>query len=92
MAYYEPNQQQQQRDPYSQVDQDGDLDEIYAGAKRINQNARAINGEVVSQNHLLDHLGDDIEGGTSALRAQTAKAELVNKRKKKVHTSINFRS
>ncbi len=89
MAY-----QEQQRNPYSQLDQDADLDVVYAGARRLNQNARAINGEVVSQNHLLDNLGTDIEGGTSALRQQTAKAELVNKHKKKVmylsHLSLHI--
>ncbi|ETV99508.1 hypothetical protein H310_08182 [Aphanomyces invadans] len=80
---YQPGQQQQ-RNPYSQFDQDADLDDVYAGAKRLHQNARGIHGEVQSQNHLLDHLGDDIEGGTAALRAQTAKAEMVNKNKKKL--------
>ncbi|KAF0698746.1 Aste57867_10651 [Aphanomyces stellatus] len=76
--------QEQQRGPYTHANQEADLEEVYAGARRLNHNARAINGEVVEQNHLIDHLGNDIESGTGALQTQTAKAELVNANKKKL--------
>ncbi|KAF0698745.1 Aste57867_10650 [Aphanomyces stellatus] len=77
------NYQQQQRG-YTQAHQDADLEEVYAGARRLNQNARAINGEVVSQNHLIDNLGNDIESGTGALQNETAKAQIVNANKSKL--------
>ncbi|CAK4480632.1 unnamed protein product [Aphanomyces euteiches] len=73
----------QQHTPYTQNDQDADLEEVFAGAKRLNQNARAINGEVVSQNRLIDDLAVDVEKGTTDMAAQTAKAEIVNKQKSK---------
>ncbi|KAH9142749.1 hypothetical protein AeRB84_009830 [Aphanomyces euteiches] len=74
----------QQHTPYTQNDQDADLEEVFAGAKRLNQNARAINGEVVSQNRLIDDLAVDVEKGTTDMAAQTAKAEIVNKQKSKL--------
>jgi hypothetical protein len=77
-------QYHQQYTPYSRQQQDEDLDIIYHGAKRLNQHARAINGEVIEQNHLIDDLSDDIDAGQRDLEAGVAKAEMVNKRKKKV--------
>ncbi|CAK4870387.1 unnamed protein product [Aphanomyces euteiches] len=82
----------QQHTPYTQNDQDADLEEVFAGAKRLNQNARAINGEVVSQNRLIDDLAVDVEKGTTDMAAQTAKAEIVNKQKSKVGSATTIKS
>ncbi|EQC35474.1 hypothetical protein SDRG_07182 [Saprolegnia diclina VS20] len=74
--------QQQQR--YNREQQEADLDEVLVGARHLNHHAKAINGEVVSQNHLIDNLGDDVEAGAAELRFQAEKAALVNAQKKKM--------
>ncbi|OQR98100.1 hypothetical protein ACHHYP_09170 [Achlya hypogyna] len=76
------SQFQQQR--YNRDQQEADLDEVLVGARHLNNHAKAINGEVVSQNHLIDGLGEDVEAGAAELRFQAEKAMLVNKQKKKM--------
>ncbi|OQS02864.1 hypothetical protein THRCLA_21306, partial [Thraustotheca clavata] len=69
---------------YNREQQETDLDEVLVGARHLNNHARAINGEVVSQNNLLDALGNDVEAGANDLRFQAEKAALVNQQKKKM--------
>ncbi|KAF0698747.1 Aste57867_10652 [Aphanomyces stellatus] len=78
------NHEQFPHGPYTQACQEADLDDVHAGASRLNQHARTMHSEMVGQNDLLDCMASDIEGGTYALQKETAKAQLVNANKGKL--------
>ncbi|KDO24789.1 hypothetical protein SPRG_20823 [Saprolegnia parasitica CBS 223.65] len=64
--------------------QEGDLDEILAGAKRIKNHAIAAQDEVAAQDVIISNLGQTTVAATAELTAQAEVAKAVNKRKKQV--------
>ncbi|OQS00978.1 hypothetical protein THRCLA_21650 [Thraustotheca clavata] len=64
--------------------QEGDLDEILAGAKRIKNHVKATKNEVDAQDVIIDNLGNNMVDANAEITAQTEVAKVVNKRKKQV--------
>ncbi|OQR98111.1 hypothetical protein ACHHYP_09160 [Achlya hypogyna] len=64
--------------------QEGDLDEILAGAKRIKNHAKAAQNEVAAQDVIIDNLGQTTVQASTELATQADVAKAVNARKKQV--------
>ncbi|KAJ0393954.1 hypothetical protein P43SY_003751 [Pythium insidiosum] len=63
--------------------QDDLLDDLHRGVKGLNYHARAIDGEVVEQNELIDDIGNRMDRAQVDLERGEAKAREVNARKAK---------